>query len=422
MVSSRSTSIATDRAPSFSLPLPYFLAAIAFYLGVGVALALGGPELLKATWSPFALSLVHALTLGVILMTVMGAAYQLIPVVMLATIWSERLGKAAFWLYLTGLLAMLWGFGRFDFGWLALGATALVLAVLAFLYNAMRSLLKGATWSMTGAYLVAALGCLVLAAGWGFVRVLGYWKPEWAIPMPNARMIHAHLATYGFASLLIFGISYRLFSMFAVTHGHERLERVVLPVTAIGLSGLVAGALLDSAWLVRAGAMLAAMGAWLWAVDVGRMIRGRTRKQLDAGLTYAASAVGYLLLASLMGLALAWGVVPEALSERWEVAYALLGLIGWISFSIVGQLQKIVPFLSWYHRYSALVGKKKVPLIKDLFDDKLAWWGFGSSHLGLLMLVGSVLAGQGMGIRLGGGLLACGAGALALIMYQSLTR
>lgn len=423
MVSSRPTSIATDRAPSFSLPLRYFLAAMAFYLGVCVSLALGGPELLKATWSPFALSLTHALTLGVILMAVMGAAYQLIPVVMIASIWSERLGKGAFWLYLAGLLGMLWGFGHFDFGWLASGATALVLAVLAFLFNVMRSLLKGATWSMTGVYLVTALGCLILAAGWGFARVLGYWEPSWAIPMPNARTIHVHLAAYGFASLLIFGVSYRLFSMFAVTHGHERLERFVLPIAALGVLGLAAGELLDSVWLVRTGATLAVLGAWLWAVDVWRMVRGRTRKQLDAGLTYAVSAVGYLLLASLMGLLLAWGVIPPAIGiERWGVAYALVGLLGWISFSIVGQLQKILPFLSWYHRYSALVGKKKVPLIKNLFDEKLSWWGFGASHLGLLLLVIGVLAGQGMGIRLGGIFLICGAGVLALIGYQSLTR
>ena len=33
-------------------------------------------------------------------------------------------------------------------------------------------------------------------------------------------------------------------------------------------------------------------------------------------------------------------------------------------------LYKIVPFLIWFHRFSTLVGKVKVPLLKDVLPEK----------------------------------------------------
>lgn len=44
----------------------------------------------------------------------------------------------------------------------------------------------------------------------------------------------------------------------------------------------------------------------------------------------------------------------------------LAALIGWLGQSVVGYLYKIVPFLIWQSRYSALVGKQPVPLMRDL--------------------------------------------------------
>ena len=45
--------------------------------------------------------------------------------------------------------------------------------------------------------------------------------------------------------------------------------------------------------------------------------------------------------------------------------------MGWIVFSIIGYLIKIVPFLWWTHRYSQMVGKEDVPALKDMMDEKI---------------------------------------------------
>ncbi|MNL52103.1 hypothetical protein D3C87_1752520 [compost metagenome] len=81
-----------------------------------------------------------------------------------------------------------------------------------------------------------------------------------------------------------------------------------------------------------------------------------------------------------------------------------------------------MPFLAWYHRYSALVGKIKVPLIRDIYDMRLGWAGFWASQAGLVLGVASVLAGLGFGVRLAGLLLSLGAIGVGTMVYQTLRR
>ena len=50
-------------------------------------------------------------------------------------------------------------------------------------------------------------------------------------------------------------------------------------------------------------------------------------------------------------------------------------------------LYKIVPFLIWFHRFSTLVGKVKVPLLKDVLPEKRTKSQLQPSGLALLILL-----------------------------------
>jgi hypothetical protein len=211
--------------------------------------------------------------------------------------------------------------------------------------------------------------------------------------------------------------------MFAVAPEEHRWGRAVLLLGASGTIGIVTGSVFASQAWIRAGAVAASVGAWLWAADMAGMLRRRTRRRIDAGLAYVITAIAFLLIASAIGLSLAWtgqlGPIPP---DRAAIAYALLGLVGWIGFSIIGQFHKILPFLAWYHRYSSLVGTRRVPLIKDLFDFRIAWVGYGAAQIGIVALVVGEFAGSGLAVRLGGGGLAVGGLATAMMVAQCLTR
>lgn len=416
--------IATDRSPSFSLPLRFFLLGCAALVAALGGVGLAAPELASGTpWSPALLALTHLFALGFMLSMIMGAAYQLVPVVLFATIRHEALGKLGFWPYAGGVAAMVAGFWSWTPALLAVGGTLVALGFGIFLLTLALSLARGAEWSEVGGAFLASLGAMLAAVTVGLVRLLGFVAPERVPAIPNALSAHASLATLGCASLLIYGVSYRLVPMFAVGHESLGLARPVLLLGGLGVGAIAAGSLAQVPLAVGLGMGAAAIGAGLWAIDARRMFRTRARRRLDAGMTYAAVAVAYLLVALGMGLALAWGAVPPGVSTgRWAIAFAVVGLVGWIGFSIVGYFHKILPFLAWYHRYSGLVGKRKVPLIRDLFDERSTWVGFWASQLGLGLLAASLLVGNGPGIGVAGGLLLLGALATARVVWECLTR
>jgi hypothetical protein len=415
--------IATERSPEFSLPLRYFLLAIAAYLAATVGMVAFGGDLTGSPWHPRVLGLTHLLTLGTIVSMIMGASYQLVPVVLLVPIWNPRLAKATFWVHLAGVVALVVGFWGMTPAWLGAGASLAGIAVASYILNVALSLMQGARRSLVGAFVVAAAAFLGGAVALGMSRAFGYVHPALMLTIRNPVAVHAHLAAFGGASLLVFGVSYRLIPMFAVSPEEDRNGAWVLGLGVAGTLALVGGLLVPSEALARAGALAMTAGGWLWMLDAGRMFHVRTRKQLDAGLAYVASAIAWLGLATVLGLALAWQVFPAgSATDRLAIAYALAGLVGFVGFSILGHFYKIMPFLAWYHRYAALVGKVKVPLIRDLFDKNLGWVGFWASQAGLVCGVASSLAGFGVGIRVAGLLLALGAIATGAMTYQTLRR
>lgn len=419
----RAQGVATERSPDFSLPLRYFLAAVLAYLAATVGMGAFGDDLTGSVWHPHLLGLTHLLTLGTIVGMIMGATYQLVPVVLLVSIWSQRLGKLSFWCYLVGLFALIGGFWTMNPALLGIGATLAGSAVAFFLVNVGVSLARGARMNLVALFVVAALGLLGSAIALGMSRALGYVAPALFIAIRNPVAIHAHLAAFGGACLLIFGVAYRLIPMFAVSPEGDRRGGWVLGLGAAGVMVLVWGLAAPLEAAVRAGSLLMGASSALWMLDARAMFAARTRRKLDVGLAYVAAAVAWLGLASMLGLTLAWGGVPAGIgADRWAIAYALAGMIGFVGFSIIGQFYKIMPFLAWYHRYSSLVGKTKVPLIRDLHEPRLGWGGFWASQAGLLLGAASVLAGNGAGVRLAGGLLAMGAIATAGMTIQTLRR
>ncbi len=80
------------RAASVSLPLRYLVAAAAAFTLAGPGVVGLAPALAGHYYHPHVLALTHTVTLGWITLTIIGASYQLIPIVIERPIWSERLG------------------------------------------------------------------------------------------------------------------------------------------------------------------------------------------------------------------------------------------------------------------------------------------------------------------------------------------
>ena len=75
------------------IPLAYLVCAAVAFVAASLSVAWLAPELAGHYYHPRLLALTHTVTLGWITLAIMGASYQLIPIVLERPIWSERLAR-----------------------------------------------------------------------------------------------------------------------------------------------------------------------------------------------------------------------------------------------------------------------------------------------------------------------------------------
>jgi cbb3-type cytochrome oxidase subunit 1 len=148
---------APARGSSIGLPLRYLVAATAAFLLAGASLPWLARELAGHYYQPRILALVHTVTLGWITLTIMGASYQIIPIVLERRVWSERLGRWQFVLLVTGTLGMIGHFFIGEWSGLVWGAGLVAVGTVAHLVNAVMSIRGLRPWTFTARLIALAL-------------------------------------------------------------------------------------------------------------------------------------------------------------------------------------------------------------------------------------------------------------------------
>ncbi len=399
--------LTTAQAPSLSLPLEHILAAIASFVALSALLFWRFEGVAAGYWrNPDALVVTHLFTLGWVTMLIMGAAYQLIPVVLQVPIYSEALGHVTFAVFLAGLGIMLWSFWEFQVGLLAGGGSLVVAATALFLFNLAATLFGLERWTLTASYVASSLGHLALAVTWGLVLALNLGYGFLGATSPQNLLAHVAVGFFGWFTVTIFGYAYKLVPMFALAHDRpEVLGRVVLYLMNAGVLGVFAAGVAGAGRLVTAIPLVVlTAGVALFVADLYGVFRQRRRRRLDVTMQFVISALAYLVLtAGLTVTAASGGWARFGSDPRGPLALGAVALLGWVSMLAVGQLYKVVPFLVWYHKYSERVGVEPVPLLRDMFSEPLAQAGLWLSNAGVLGLFGGLLAGASALGRAGAG-------------------
>lgn len=377
-----------DQGPPLAVPLSFFAVAAVALVAAGVVVAgYGGVQFSQRTL-PGAQAATHLLTLGFLGAVMLGALYQMIPVVGGAPVPAPQLAFVALAAWTVGVVGLVLGFLLGAPVFFSIGGTGLLLGatlaggplgVALFRSPARTPTLYGLRVAAAGFVIVvgAGLGMALLRAGLG---VSLDWVAAWRT--------HVGLGAAVWVSGLIVSVSWQVLPMFYTAPAPYRgLSLATLAALALPLFGLplVWGLGLDPelfAWLI----VPTALAVWVvQPISWARQLQLRKRRRKDASVRFWAVASGLGPLVGLVWAAAAW---REA---SWLAPLAgWLFFFGWAGLVVHGMLTRIVAFLVWFHRFSGQVGKAPVPPMKQLWPDRAAHRGL-ALHIVTLALGATAL-------------------------------
>jgi len=361
----------------------FVLYMLLFYIGV--------PHLLEGIYRINQIwVLAHTLILGFLIMVVMGVMYQLVPVALLVPIYSDRLSRVQFWTYMIGVVGLAYGLWNMNTGFMAFFGTLAFTGVLLFVTNIFLSVRKVARWNMMSVFIVTAVFYLFMTVLFGLLLVLDYQYMWW--PNQHDHILYSHIlfGVVGWLTSVIMGFSYKMAPMFSLAHGYsEKYAKWIYGFVQLGIISTVTGIFAIQKISIGLGLLLILLGFLVFAIQIREMMKHKMKSKLDIGFQVAIysvyGAAGLLALAPF---------VFWAFGEKFLIPFAFLFLVGWIGFSILGYLFKIIPFLWWTDKYSEKVGKEPVPMLKDMVDEKKGKMAF------LLLFIGTMINALGIGTKL----------------------
>jgi hypothetical protein len=330
----------------------------------------------------------HLFVLGFCAMAAMGAMYQLVPVAFLTPIWSVKLGFVQMITTLLGVLLLALGLG-FNMALLHPGGSLVILGAFLFVFQMGMTLKTQKEKNMMTALVGTALTCLLITVLLGFTMVLNItghygWNEE------KLLSTHLVLGLSGWFTMLIFGFSYKMLPMFALSHGFTTtLNRYIYTIYVIGLATTVTSIWTSSSILLFIGLLCQCIGFVLFAYHMRQILKKKLKKTLDPGFIFSIRAIYAGATLHVFFL-----TIPFGIGAQWISLLVFFYFVCWILFAIMGYLFKIVPFLWWTEKYSEKVGKEPVPLLKDMMSEKAGKIVFTSLWV---ILAGLII---GMGLKL----------------------
>ncbi|ELY69726.1 hypothetical protein C489_04107 [Natrinema versiforme JCM 10478] len=404
----------TDQQPPMAIPLGHFVLALGF-LVVGVV---GGTAMAVGTLPGYSsLAHLHVLLVGWIAVTIMGAMTQFVPVWSGVTIHSKRLAIAQLWLVTVGLAAFAAALLAGVLEWLPVGGALLLAGIWLFVYNVGRTLARARPFDFTERHFAVALASFALVAPLGALLAVDFTTPVFdslAVTRFGVHLSHATLALFGALLATVVGALFQLAKMFTQAEPDRYSERLLtleqLCVPA-GIVALVLGRGLALEALARVGAVAFLLGLAAFVIVIVRLLAGATVERSPMLARYWVVAAA--LAAWIALTAPTWWAEPTAYQSLFGHPDARqLLLFGVFGFVVIGSLYHIVPFIIWIEHYSDRLGFEQVPMIDDLYDDRLEradFWitlvGFGGLSAAPLIelpaaavTASSVLATLGVGL------------------------
>ena len=374
--------LSADQAPPISAPTIFFLTAPIFGIIAGILILLSDASILSNRYSIDTMVITHVLTIGFLSFVMLGALTQMLPVLAGVRIPKvDIVTKISYFFLLFGTIFMIFGMignsPKFTLAsslFLGLGFLVLIIAIfIGFrkvenITASVRALLTSLTFALAiilmGTYLLASYGTGTFSS----LHLL----------LAN---IHSVWAIFGFAGVLIIGVSFHVLPMFYVAPRFKRFcKQKVVWLIVIGLILWMFLNIFFDAYSVIAKIWIATF-FWAFATTIYIKLNKRRRPVSDVTVWYWRSAAIFMTLGTF-----AW-VIDDFFDGEYITIVSLLIGGGFIFTIMIGMLYKIVPFLVWFHLNAK--GYMSIPTMTEMINKKLARIQF---VLFIISLIGFIIS------------------------------
>ncbi len=359
----------------YKIVVTHYIVAAFCFLILSVMMLFSVKAFTGHYFHPQLLAITHMAALGWGTMIILGASYQLIPVVLETDLYSEKLAWLSFGLFLPGLLALVYSFWVFVPGiHMQCGAVLLLLAVILFTVNVYLTAKKKKQQTIQEDFIFSACLCLCFTVALGTALVFNFTVPIFPQDQLHFLKLHAHLGLIGWFLLMLIGVSSKLVPMFLVSSYQKTglltasYYLIVIPLLFFLVDSYLFG-LSFRTYLIFT---LGAIGISCYFMFILKCLRSRLRKHIDLPMLNSFLSFILLKIAILtVPFIIYFHLKNNPVTIRFSMVYGEFMLMGWITALILGQTFKTLPFIVWVKHYEHLTGKFKTPMPADLFADNL---------------------------------------------------
>lgn len=349
-------SLATKYAPPYSLILHYFIGGTLLQLLLPVIINKDfiSLDFLNINFA----GIVHFYLLGFVIMIMMGALYQLIPVALEIPVFSFKIGYIQFYIYFFGFIIFISSMLKLvPYEYLPIGGFLLSLSFFLFIFNFFLSLRNLEKMDITVIALILAVIFLAFGVFIGnllaFNFIYGFLQD-----ITSLIQIHVILTIFGFIFTTVIGISMILLPMFSVSHKFKNIySKISLTILFFSIVSICFSYLLKKEISIIFYYFLM-VGMIIYIFQVYEIYKNKPKRKSDFPtmvMFHSHFFIPFSILSFFFSLKNA----------------GLLFIMGFLGTLIYGSLYKIIPFLTWFHKFSDLVGKQKVPTLNEMLPKKI---------------------------------------------------
>ena len=370
--------ISQQFAPPFKLVSSFFISALLMFF-ISIALLFNFDITLLHSQSTMVLSWVHLYLLGFVMMSIFASMAQLLPVVLEVEHFSIDLYYIVNPLLFIGTVLIFLGFYKYPM-LLSYGGVIVFISFFVFLFESFLTIKKveklnflSSTVLVANIFLFLGLSVAILLS-FVYTGVLNF-------DLKALMLSHIYLVFVGYLGITIISMSYILIPMFWLSHSFNNIYlKIAFYKISIGVVLVVFSQLIDVSFFKYFGYLEVLLGFVFYIYQLYLIFKTKVRKQKDIYYLYIVFAVISFILALILSCFYFIYLNDYILSVA-----GFVFLIGFLSPMITAHLYKIVPFLVWFHRFSSLVGKQKVPMLADMVPLKSSNFGFSFYLIGFIL-------------------------------------